>query len=89
MKLKNFTLLAFVGVVILALQSLFYVFTNAGVITFNSDPKMMFTEKEFSVIGLLTSILVGISSVTTWAILNVLSNISINMYKIKDSLKAK
>jgi len=43
MKLKNFTLLAFVGVVILALQSLFYVFTNAGVITFNSDPKMIFT----------------------------------------------
>jgi hypothetical protein len=43
MKLKNFTLLAFVGVVILALQNLFYVFTNAGVITFNSDPKMIFT----------------------------------------------
>jgi hypothetical protein len=43
MKLKNFTLLAFVGVVILALQSLFYVFSNAGVITFSSDPKMIFT----------------------------------------------
>ena len=47
------------------------------------------TEKEFSMMGLLISILVGISSVTTWAILNVLSNISINLYKIKDSLKAK
>lgn len=43
MKLKNFTLLALVGVVILALQSLFYVFSNAGVITFSSDPKMIFT----------------------------------------------
>jgi len=47
------------------------------------------TEKEFSMMGLLISILVGISSVTTWAILNVLSNISINLYKIKDSLKRK
>ncbi len=43
MKLKNFTLLAFVGVVILALQSLFYVFTNSGVITYSSDPKTLFT----------------------------------------------
>lgn len=46
-------------------------------------------ESEFNMMGLLISILVGISSVTTWAILNVLSNISINMYKIKDSLKTK
>lgn len=46
-------------------------------------------ESEFNMMGLLISILVGISSVTTWAILNVLSNISINLYKIKDSLKAK
>ncbi len=44
-------------------------------------------KKEFSIMGLLISILVGISSVTTWAILNVLSNISINLYKIKDNLK--
>jgi len=76
------TIVLWVGII----ATLVCLFTITSTSTVN---KWGDTEKEFSIIGLLTSILVGVSGVTTWAILNVLSNISINLYKIKDSLKAK
>jgi hypothetical protein len=42
------------------------------------------TERSFSLTGFLITIFTCLSSITTWAILNVLSNISINLFKIKD-----
>jgi uncharacterized membrane protein len=49
-----------------------------------------FTEEgHFSFTGFLTTVLTCISSITTWAVLNVLSNISINLYKLNDTLNAK
>jgi len=43
MKLKKITLLAFIGAVIFALESLFYTFTNSGIITLGDNPKLLFT----------------------------------------------
>jgi hypothetical protein len=47
------------------------------------------TERSFSLTGFLITALTCISSITTWAALNVLGNISINLFKIKDILKSK
>ncbi|MDR2410580.1 MAG: hypothetical protein LBE13_21055 [Bacteroidales bacterium] len=45
------------------------------------------TERKFSAMGFLITILTCLSSITIWAILNVLSNISINLFEIKDKIK--
>jgi hypothetical protein len=42
MKLKRFTLLAFIGVLILVMQDLFYVLVNFGVITHVDAPALFF-----------------------------------------------
>jgi hypothetical protein len=44
------------------------------------------SERNFSLTGFLITISTCLSSITVWAALNVLSNISINLFKIKDGM---
>lgn len=50
------------------------------------DPKYTYhKEMVFNPMGFVMSIITLLSSITTWAVLNVLSNISINLFEIKSN----
>lgn len=44
------------------------------------------TERKFNINGFLLTVLTCLSSIATWAVLNVLSNISMNLFRIKNHL---
>ena len=50
---------------------------------------VVFADGEFNLAGLAMTIGTGLYSVLTWAVLQVIANISSNLFEIKDALKKK
>ena len=50
-------------------------------------PEVDYTERKFSMTGFLITVGTCVSSIATWAVFRVISNISINLFEIKSTIK--